>query len=53
LPHQYLRLARVGQAKTRVRCDGPVICLGCAGVKRQRSICGKNVIVPCRGGRSG
>ena len=34
LPHQYLRLARVGQGKTRVRCDGPVIRLGCAGEKR-------------------
>jgi len=53
LPHQHLRLTHVSQRKTRLGGNGPVIRLGCAGVKRQRSIRGKDVIVPRRSGRCG
>jgi hypothetical protein len=53
LPHQHLCLTRVGQGKTRIGGSGPVICLGCAGVKRQRPIRRKKVTIPRRSGRGG
>jgi hypothetical protein len=53
LPHQYLRLAPVGQGKIRVRCNGPVISLGRAGIECQCQIGGLNVVIPRRSRRGG
>ena len=53
LPHQYLRLARVGQGKTRVGRDGPIMSLGRAGIECQRQIGRLDISIPRCGGFGG
>ncbi len=53
LPQQHLRLAHIGQGKTRVGGDGAVISLGRAGIECQRQVGGLNVSIPRLRGRGG